>query len=80
MCVLGWTYILSARVIELRRRTADDRVVYTNKHAQWDRREEHQPGDYFGLDIGSNYMAEIQCWAAILPEGRGWEAILIRDK
>lgn len=77
--VLGWSYILSARMIELRRRTADDKLVYTNNHAQWDRREGDQDGDYFDLDIGSNDIAAVQWWAAILADGRGWEATLARD-
>ncbi|KAJ5932552.1 hypothetical protein N7516_007041 [Penicillium verrucosum] len=66
-------------MIELRRRTAGDKLVYTNNHAQWDRREGDQAGDCFDLDIGSNDIAAVQWWAAILAEGRGWEATLTRD-
>jgi hypothetical protein len=64
---------------ELRRRTTDDKVRYTNNHAQWDGGKGDQARNYFDFDIGSNDMAEVHWWAAILAEGRGWEATLARD-
>ncbi|CDM28990.1 unnamed protein product [Penicillium roqueforti FM164] len=50
--------------------------VTISNHAQWNICEgEH---DYFDLDIGSNDIAEVQWWAAILTCGRGWEETLAR--
>ena len=76
--VLGWSYILSVRMIALRRRTAYDKVVYTDIHAQWDGGQGDQICDCFDLDIGSDDMTEVHWWAAILAEGRGWKATLTR--
>lgn len=77
--VLGWSYILSARMVELRRTTTDDKVVYTNNHAQWGRLQGTEASTYLDLDIGSNDVAEVRWWAAILAEGHGWKATLTRD-
>lgn len=77
--VLGWSYILSARLIEIRRKTAHDKVVYTYNQTQWDRPDGDQAGNHFDLDIGSDSYAEVQWWAAVLAEGCGWEATLARD-
>lgn len=74
--VLGWSYILSARLIELRRTTTEDKVVYTDNNAQLNR---HDEGDHFDLDIGSDDAAEVGWWAAILADGCGWQATLARD-
>lgn len=77
--VLGWSYVLSSRLIELRRRTTEDRVVYTDNMAQWDSSLDTDTGDYFELDIGCDRLAEVRWWAAVLAGGRGWEAILTRE-
>ncbi|OGM50939.1 hypothetical protein ABOM_000523 [Aspergillus bombycis] len=82
--VLGWSYILSARLIELRRSTTTDNVVYTDRKAQWDCYDQEyndQPAtaDNCIADIGTDDLAEAQWWAAILAEGRGWQATLTRD-
>ncbi|KAJ5922904.1 hypothetical protein N7516_010607 [Penicillium verrucosum] len=78
MFVLGWSYILSVRLIELRRRTTEDRVVYTDDMAQWNPAHDANSGDYFELDIGGDSVAEVRWWAAILAGGRGWQATLTR--
>lgn len=76
--VLGWSYVFSARLIELRRRTTDDRVIYTDDIAQLNLGHKTSTGDYFDLDIGSDRVAEVRWWAAILAGGRGWQAELTR--
>ncbi|EIT82309.1 hypothetical protein AO1008_02659 [Aspergillus oryzae 100-8] len=70
--VLGWSYILSARLIEIRRK------------AQWDCHIQSQtdgplPDNSYIIDIGTHDLAEVRWWAAILAEGRGWQATLVRD-
>ena len=82
--VLGWSYILSARLIEIRRSTSNYTVVYTDNKAQCDCHEQDQTdtlitdGSYI-IDIGTDDFAEVQWWAAILAEGRGWQATLTRE-
>lgn len=70
--VLGWSYILSARLLELRRRTAEDKVIYTNSMAQCKLGHNADAGDSFELDTGCDSVAEVRWWAAILAGGRGW--------
>lgn len=77
--VLGWSYVLSARLIELRQKTPGDKIVYTINQAQWGRDDDEKAGYHFDLDIGSDNCAEVRWWAAILAEGCGWEATLARD-
>jgi len=77
--VLGWSYVLSSRLIELRRKTTEDRIVYTDNMAQWDSSLDTNTGDYFQLDIGCDRVAEVRWWAAVLAGGRGWEATLTRE-
>lgn len=82
--VLGWSYILSARLIEIRRSTMKDMVIYTDSKAQWDCHIQSQtdgplPDNSYIIDIGTHDLAEVRWWAAILAEGRGWQATLVRD-
>lgn len=76
--VLGWSYILSARLIELRRKTTEDKVVYTDDIAHWNPGLENDKDGCFELDIGCDNIAEVRWWAAILVGGRGWQATLSR--
>lgn len=76
--VLGWSYVLSARLIELRRTTTKDKVVYTDDIAQWNPGHDNHTGEHFELDIGCDEIAEVRWWAAILAGGRGWQATLAR--
>ncbi|KAE8148991.1 hypothetical protein BDV25DRAFT_157179 [Aspergillus avenaceus] len=77
--VLGWSYILSARLLELRQTTPEDRIVYTSNKAESDGHHERDNRDYFHFDIGTDNYAEVQWWAAILAEGCGWRATFVRD-
>ncbi|KAE8137960.1 hypothetical protein BDV38DRAFT_292574 [Aspergillus pseudotamarii] len=82
--VLGWSYILSARLIEIRRSTIKDKVVYTKSKAQWNLHGRHQTDksimdDSYIIDIETDDFAELRWWAAILAEGRGWQATLTRE-
>lgn len=75
--VLGWSYIFSARLIETRRRTAEDQVVYTDNLAQSS--HDINIGECFDLDIGCDSVSAVRWWAAVLAGGRGWQATLFRE-
>ncbi|KAJ5587824.1 uncharacterized protein N7459_003589 [Penicillium hispanicum] len=77
--VLGWSYVVSARLIELRRTSSNDKLVYTDCTAFSDKRVNNSASDGFRLEIGSNNHAEIRWWAAVLAAGRGWSATLRRE-
>lgn len=68
---LGWSYVLSARLIELRRRTTNDKVIYTDDIAEWTSGNDDNTGERFDLDIGCDSIAEVRWWAAILAGHRG---------
>jgi hypothetical protein len=79
--VLGWSYIFSTRLVELRKRTAEDKVAYTDEKAtliptNGDRSE----GVDFFFPIGDVDLAEARWWAAILARGCGWQSILCRGE
>lgn len=77
--MLGWSYVLSARLIELRRKTDEDKVCFTEYLAQTHLSHDENGGDeYFNLDIQSGSTAEVRWWAAILAGGSGWHATLAR--
>ena len=77
--VLGWSYVLSARLIELRRKTDKDKVCFTEDLAQIHVPHDRNGGDeYFNLDTQSGSAAEVRWWAAILAGGSGWHATLAR--
>jgi hypothetical protein len=74
---LGWSYVLSIRLIELRQKTADDGVFYTGNWALLGTLDDSP--SCFSLDLDGYEFAEAQWWAALLAPGRGWQAILKRD-
>lgn len=75
--MLGWSYIFFARLIETRRRTAEDKVVYTDVSAQLS--HNINTAERFDLDIGCDSIHAVRWWAAILAGGRGWQATLSRE-
>lgn len=77
--VLGWSYVFSARLIELRGRVTADRIVYTDDLAQWIPGRSVNDGELFDLDIGCDSLAAGRWWAAILAGRRGWEASFSRQ-
>ncbi|KAF1949131.1 hypothetical protein CC80DRAFT_529610 [Byssothecium circinans] len=64
--VLGWSYILSARLIELRKKTEDDKIIYTDKKATYHCDDTALPCDGFTIPIGNADANECRWWAAIL--------------
>ncbi|KAB8206000.1 hypothetical protein BDV34DRAFT_234945 [Aspergillus parasiticus] len=59
-------------------------VIYTDSMAQGDCHSQSQtdeplPDNSCIIDIGTHDFAEVRWWAAILAEGRGWQATLTRD-
>lgn len=77
--VLGWSYILSARLVELRKNAEDDCITYTEAKATWCCHEANIPDENFSIPIG-NVDANVCRWrAAILAGGCGWQATLNRS-
>lgn len=64
--VLGWSYILSARLLELRKKKKDDKIMYTDKKATHNHDDTALPCDGFTIPIGSADANECRWWAAIL--------------
>ncbi|KAE8323648.1 hypothetical protein BDV39DRAFT_195723 [Aspergillus sergii] len=59
-------------------------VIYTHNKAQWDYDSQSQTDkpktdDSYVIDIGTDDLAEVQWWGAILAGGQGWQATLTRD-
>ena len=77
--VLGWSYVFSARLIELRQRTPSDKVIYTEDMAQCSFQHDVNDDGHFDLDIRTGRIAEVRWWAALLASGPGWQAILTRQ-
>jgi hypothetical protein len=81
--VLGWLYILSVRLIELRGKDLDDRVSYTGTAAEsyvhGKRSGTGSAGEAVPLNIGARDHSELRWWTAILANGEGWQAILTRN-
>ncbi|KAJ5112940.1 hypothetical protein N7456_001474 [Penicillium angulare] len=77
--VLGWSYIFSARLVEVRRGTAQDGISYTENMAHMTH-DIHKTTteEYFDLDIGCDSLSAVRWWAAILAGGRGWQATISR--
>jgi hypothetical protein len=78
--ILGWSYIMSAYLIEQRMQTAEDRIDYTENFALC---QELIPGlisnaKDFTIPIGQANESERRWWSAILAKGHGWQANLHR--
>lgn len=69
---LGWSYILLARLVELRKQTGKDMILYTDEKATWQSTGQALSSDHFVIPIGNADLAECRWWAAILAKGRGW--------
>jgi hypothetical protein len=76
---LGWSYVLSARLIELQKITVHDKVCYTNEKASSRCHNAALFDDGFMFPVGSADADERRWWAAILARGRGWRANLRRS-
>lgn len=77
--VMGWSYVLSARLIELRRMTDEDTITYAQNVAPIYCRRENPSEAHHCVDIGNADEQEIRWWAAVLAKGPGWEANLTRS-
>ncbi|KAK2757195.1 hypothetical protein FQN54_004709 [Arachnomyces sp. PD_36] len=71
--VLGWSYVLSALLIELRREDENDKILYTDETA-----DIFSSTGHFPIPIGNADAHELRWWAAILAGGCGWRATLAR--
>ena len=78
--ILGWSYIMSAYLIEQRKETSEDQINYTNNFALC---QELVPGPNlstkdFTIPIGEVCESERRWWSAILAKGYGWQANIHR--
>ncbi|CAG7921516.1 unnamed protein product [Penicillium olsonii] len=71
---LGWCYILSARLIELRGEGASLR--YTESQAQYDHGTFVESSTTSNLDVGKVDDDVARWWSAILAPKKGWKAIV----
>ena len=78
--VLGWSYVLSARLLELRKESDIDQISYTGENASL-KGGERPPSDTTEIIISIGKVADSECrwWAAILASGCGWKATLHRS-
>ncbi|KAK2883365.1 hypothetical protein FQN49_000005 [Arthroderma sp. PD_2] len=77
--VLGWSYILSARLIELRTVEKEDKITYTTNQAVSGSKYQTLPGNHCSMHIGEVDQQELRWWSAILANGCGWRATLTRS-
>ncbi|KAL5402574.1 hypothetical protein PMIN03_010572 [Paraphaeosphaeria minitans] len=75
--ILGWSYVFSARLVELRGHTADQ-VTYTGLLATVCVRD-NGTQEHCALQLGELSETELQWWQAILAPGCGWQAVLRRS-
>ncbi|KAK2877793.1 hypothetical protein FQN49_001191 [Arthroderma sp. PD_2] len=78
--VLGWAYVLSARLVELRQTSEDDNIFYTTDQSPTISPDMSVPTGHFPISIGQVNAAECRWWQAILANGCGWQAILRRQE
>jgi hypothetical protein len=76
---LDWSYVLSARLIELQKIAVHDKVCYTNEKASSRCHNTVLFDDGFTFPVGSADADERRWWAAILARGCGWRASLRRS-
>ncbi|KAJ5594846.1 uncharacterized protein N7459_001054, partial [Penicillium hispanicum] len=74
---LGWCYILSARLVELRGEGAFMRYTKVKAECNSDPRLD-RPSAHL-LDIGEVDEDVARWWSALLAPGEGWEAFVTRD-
>ncbi|KAL2443644.1 hypothetical protein ABEF95_009348 [Exophiala dermatitidis] len=78
--VLGWSYVLSARLVELRRMSGNDRITYTEAQAPLITGEQpFSEGDGVAISVGKADPGACRWWAAVLAGGCGWKAVLHRS-
>ncbi|KIW76721.1 hypothetical protein Z517_09165 [Fonsecaea pedrosoi CBS 271.37] len=78
--VLGWAYVLSARLIELRKESEQDHISYTEEKATCDTTATLSNSDSgVFISIGEADVGECRWWAAVLAKGCGWRAALKRS-
>ncbi|KAG9780210.1 hypothetical protein KCU88_g3774, partial [Aureobasidium melanogenum] len=78
--VLGWSYVLSARLVELRRKSGNDRITYTEAQAPLITGEQpFSEGDGVAISVGKADPGACRWWAAVLAGGCGWKAVLHRS-
>ncbi|KAJ5345673.1 hypothetical protein N7452_003677 [Penicillium brevicompactum] len=71
---LGWCYVLSARLIELRGEEAT--LSYTDSEAEFEDDSTVDCSEAYKIDIGEVDDDIARWWSAILAPNQGWEAIV----
>ncbi|KAF2259161.1 hypothetical protein CC78DRAFT_83259 [Lojkania enalia] len=77
--VLGWSYIFSARLVELRGESFADQVIYTELRATVRVQTDEAQNNYWSFQMGDLTATELRWWEAILASGCGWQAVLCRS-
>ncbi|KAF2241414.1 hypothetical protein BU26DRAFT_525236 [Trematosphaeria pertusa] len=77
--VLGWSYVLSARLVESFRKSVADHVTYTDSRAAVRASSKEATANSLPIQMGNLTAAELRWWSAILAAGCGWQAILSRS-
>ncbi|KAM5470373.1 hypothetical protein MferCBS49748_002546 [Microsporum ferrugineum] len=76
--VLGWSYVLSTNLVELRG-NENDRTYYTDTRATvLENLDKSFSDNHYILSIGNADERESRWWTAILANGCGWRATLTR--
>lgn len=77
--VLGWSYVLSARLVEQRKHGDEDKVLsYTDNRATASAQNSTALNHRFLLPVGDADERELRWWTAVLAKGCGWRATLTR--
>jgi hypothetical protein len=74
--VLGWCYVLSARLLETRKASDADKVYYTDNTTT---STVDQATSKYAVLTSFDDPVECRWWAAVLSKGRGWGATVLRD-
>ena len=75
--VLGWSYVFSARLVELCRNSSADQITYTECRAAVRVRCKDVKSEF--IPMGDLTAVELRWWRAILAAGCGWQAVLCRS-
>lgn len=76
--VLAWSYVLSVRMVELRRKSQQDEVLYSERAAST-RGDGALGCPRGGISIRATDLKEHRWWESILANGCGWNAVLFRS-
>ncbi|KAF9888057.1 hypothetical protein FE257_009322 [Aspergillus nanangensis] len=74
--VLGWCYILSARLVEMQHGREGAAMQYTHQQAHLTSYNSDPDAGLIAIDIGSVNEDTLSWWRAILSSSPGWKAVV----